>query len=943
MSIQLILYPQDYQGIFQSNSSVITTNLVADGNRFNSIQTHAGYSSSANDPAFDSVTNDTPISNWKKFRSQGSSSYADVDYPIKIAGIVPKLRFRAASGGSNSSSGIYQRINNLVVGATYQLKFRIVNAATGGFIFIGANGYGNNLGGVGVTAISTTGTGYKTFDFTAVNSSEDLIIDYQNDGSDYIDIRRITIKGAGASPPVILTDLQDGQVICDTYEDEDIPLSLSIDNFKNVAEKTQSYSKDFNLPATKRNNRIFTQIFEITNSLEIDGAAVQGTFNPYVQTKCVLKQDGYILFEGFLRLIDIVNKESETSYNVNLYSESIALKDILENKVLSDLDLDELEHDYNKTNIKASWDSTGLTLTNPLATNSFAYKSALGVNNTDVIKYPFVDWTGNISLTAPVGSNAVDGNPVLNKLEDAFRPFINCKYLFDKIMNDAGFTYTSDFLNGLNLNTGDVEFEKLFMDFNFTGEVPSDTLQGTYNQQVIATTNNYSATSFKNVKLTYNEYSTNVGWDDTNDKFVGQSDNSGYRIDYYLRFDCLVSDTFTWRAVKKDSSGNETDVYDLSVSSHSFSIVPGTVLAIGTVFTTLDTNETLEFQFKSGAANSFRQTNSTNPLISSSINVTVGLTTVIDSYLLNTKRGDIGQWEYVKAFFTMFNLISMPDVNDGKNIKIEPYNKIFFNDTAGLSLVDRNIKHDWTDKVDATEIKLTPLDLKKKTTFKYEEDDEDYPFTLYKNGTGGTLYGSKVFDAVHLFGFTLLSEEEEITASPFAATVVKPIFDKFPDFIIPAIYSSNDDQSEFEGFDNAPRILFDNGKKQSTDSYYIPAQNGLTSENQTYFGQFTHLSEVSPTNVDTSDINFQSTQLINPVGNPYIPVNNLFNLYWQPYYNELYNSDTRIMTLKVNLNAADINTFKFDEKVMIQNRAFRVNKIEYKPNDLSTVEFILIP
>jgi hypothetical protein len=192
MSIQLILYPQDYQGIFQSNSSVITTNLVADGNRFNSIQTHAGYSSSANEPAFDSVTNDTPISNWKKFRSQGSSSFADVDYPIKIAGIVPKLRFRAASGGANSSSGVYQTINNLVVGATYQLKFRIVNAATGGFIFIGANGYGNNLGGGGISAISTNTTGYKTFDFTAVNSSEDLILDYQNDGSDYIDIRRIS-------------------------------------------------------------------------------------------------------------------------------------------------------------------------------------------------------------------------------------------------------------------------------------------------------------------------------------------------------------------------------------------------------------------------------------------------------------------------------------------------------------------------------------------------------------------------------------------------------------------------------------------------------------------------------------------------------------------------------------------------------------------------------
>ena len=37
-------------------------------------------------------------------------------------------------------------------------------------------------------------------------------------------------------------------------------------NFKNVAEKVQSYSKAFNLPATKRNNQIFDNIFEITRT-----------------------------------------------------------------------------------------------------------------------------------------------------------------------------------------------------------------------------------------------------------------------------------------------------------------------------------------------------------------------------------------------------------------------------------------------------------------------------------------------------------------------------------------------------------------------------------------------------------------------------------------------------------------------------------------------------
>jgi hypothetical protein len=71
--------------------------------------------------------------------------------------------------------------------------------------------------------------------------------------------------------------------------------------------------------------------------------------------------------------------------------------------------------------------------------------------------------------------------------------------------------------------------------------------------------------------------------------------------------------------------------------------------------------------------------------------------------------------------------------------------------------------------------------------------------------------------------------------------------------------------------------------------------------------------------------------------------NNLFNTYWLPYFNELYNPDTRTMTLKVNLTPGDINTFNFYDTVFIKNRLFRVNKIDYKPNELATVEFILIP
>ena len=143
-------------------------------------------------------------------------------------------------------------------------------------------------------------------------------------------------------------------------------------------------------------------------------------------------------------------------------------------------------------------------------------------------------------------------------------------------------------------------------------------------------------------------------------------------------------------------------------------------------------------------------------------------------------------------------------------------------------------------------------------------------------------------------------------------------------------------------FENSPRIMYNNGIKTIGASYYIPSQNGVTSANEDEFLQFSHLSSLPPGAIafDRSDFHFGECQFIGAVGTP--TPKNLFNLYWLPYYNELYNPDTRIMTIKVNLSPSDISTFKMYDTVFIKNRTFRVNKIDYKPNDLAKVEFILI-
>ena len=252
--------------------------------------------------------------------------------------------------------------------------------------------------------------------------------------------------------------LSDGQVILDLYEDEDLPLTLSVDNFKNVAEKVQSYSKAFNLPATKRNNKIFNQIFEITRS---DDGAI---FSPYKKSECVLKQDGFILFKGYLRLLDVTDKDGEISYNVNLYSEVIALADYLKELSFRDLDFTELTHDYNLTNIQATWSATGVSYTNP---NTSGFRTAASV------KYPFVDWNHQFILGA-------SGNPILPNLESAFRPFINIKYIIERIFENTPFTFTSNFFDT-------TDFEKLYMDFNWGADnVPENVTGSIYGQWAIS-------------------------------------------------------------------------------------------------------------------------------------------------------------------------------------------------------------------------------------------------------------------------------------------------------------------------------------------------------------------------------------------------------------------------------------------------------------------------
>tara|TARA_R110000824_G_scaffold22909_3_gene83116 strand:- start:390 stop:3323 length:2934 start_codon:yes stop_codon:yes gene_type:complete len=977
MSVQLILFPQIYDGITTLTYSGIQSEFIVDGNSFTSINTLAAGQQSQDTVQGDISAgpidvihiNPPTIPNvWYQFRYGETSSGYLPPFSAEVGGslempfwyINPQTLVQNRTGNR-----LTQKMENLVVGQTYRIKIGnnsttadlhacwvdILNSNQGGHSFWFLQG-GQWQMTWSPYSVNPTTSPYGAFlespenvwEFVAMETTQIITISalgfFPNQTVlpppivfNYISVQNVvtaTSTTTAGSPTIT-----NGQVICDTYEDETVPLTISVDDFKNVAEKVQSYSKAFKLPGTKRNNQIFENIFDVTRT-----AQGNTTFNPYGKTKCELKQDGLLLFEGYLRLIDIQDKEGEISYNVNLYSEVVAFADIISEGKFSDLDFTELLHDYDKDTIKGSWNVDGLTLTNPLPAGTVA--GTAGTSVTDVLKYPFIDWTHQMLVAnGATGTSATMGYPELTLLEQAFRPCVQVKYLIDKIFKQTAFNYTSNFFES-------AEFQKLFMDFNW-GESPNGAapLRQDSSYRESAGTQ-WLTNSWGRISLPTMISGNMTLWD--NNRFI--SDVSNLEVSGTARIRLYNDNAITPRGChmrldKYDTNGTHVETL---LSEDGATLAPGGSIPFmqGSFSTVLNNGEYLALVARqdSGLSNEVKVNTSSRSFLNLSYN---NNPTQTDS-LLTLARGEVGQWEFFKGLMNMFNLVTIPDKSDPNNIVIEPYGDIF-----GLS--NTNIKTlDWTDKIDVSQIKLTPLiDLNRITNFRFVEDEDDYIFQVYKNSvistitSAGHLYGSLTLDAsTAASGLqTLLSGEEEISAEPFAATVCKRLMPPYMQMITPSIYSYDAESGESQGFKNSPRILYNNGIQPTAITYYIPEQNGKAGENQPDILQFSHLTDVPtvvsspPIASDTNDFNFGACQLMFGVGNP--TSNNLYSRFWEPYFGELYNPDTRIMTLKVNLTPADINTLNMFDKIFIRNRIFRINNINYKPNDLATVEFILIP
>ena len=139
----------------------------------------------------------------------------------------------------------------------------------------------------------------------------------------------------------------------DMFQDESITISDSIANVKDISKIYTTYSRQFTLPASKTNNRIFKHYynFDIT----------ENTFDARFRVSAYLNVNGIRYKDGKLRLSGVKLKDNKAdSYQVTFFGNAITLKDKFGEDKLADLvggtyGLNNYDHDYDNTTVRESF------------------------------------------------------------------------------------------------------------------------------------------------------------------------------------------------------------------------------------------------------------------------------------------------------------------------------------------------------------------------------------------------------------------------------------------------------------------------------------------------------------------------------------------------------------------------------------------------------------
>jgi hypothetical protein len=215
-------------------------------------------------------------------------------------------------------------------------------------------------------------------------------------------------------------------LILDLFKDEDILLSDNVTGLFDLGVIPADFTRQITLPGTKRNNAFFEHVYDIS-------IVNPDIFATNVKVPAYLDFGGLYLSQGYLQLnkVNVYANKFIDSYEVTIFGAISSFAREINRSYLTDLiSLAQYNHTSSFTNISASW---------------------AGELFSGSIVYPLAEYGQKLEYTPGDLFFGIDDNEGALTVQD-FKPAIKSKLVLDAIFSEAGYTYSSSFIDNGGLD-----------------------------------------------------------------------------------------------------------------------------------------------------------------------------------------------------------------------------------------------------------------------------------------------------------------------------------------------------------------------------------------------------------------------------------------------------------------------------------------------------------
>ena len=704
----------------------------------------------------------------------------------------------------------------------------------------------------------------------------------------------------------------------------------------------------FTVPASKKNNRIFKNWFEIGNA---DG------FNPNLRVDSFLEYNTLPFRSGKTQLEAIKNKDGKiNSYSITFYGEITGLDDLFtiketnvetgliedigEQAKLKDLDFSELNFVYDRRNITALFTTPSLVLTEG------------GLSSIPSLIMPMiVPADKEIQYETNVDNDVRDITKDEGRLFiDDLRPAIRQTAIIEAIEAKYNIVFSRDFIDS-------TDFTTLYTWLN-----------GNENSDNIISTQELRASKFDNTAYisfpfqSDTEIDFNFTSEDLVDVIVNDPFNETYNISFEMKFFYRFPDDVEFQLILVDKQDNiieeseillgqgfldeDEDETPLRTNTFTvnFNVVPNSDDIIDQTFRILvKSKNKINFEDGNTFSVDYRTTYS-RANTASPVPITNGIGTGDAQAIINYKptfkvsenMPDITILDYLKNIIKEFKLIIRP--NSTTNFILQNINDYY---SEGNSI-------DITSFTDTKSEESTVYKNNKKIDYKYQVEEDSDLQKGFKINTGRYRGNDTKNYKVDNKKSTDIELENEI---PFFVRL-KNTSTALPTNINIAIYNSVEDGEVSSLFPENMLSFYYNGITAITDdSNLLPIKLDLNFKPSDDYNPIPNILDIKGVPICDSSNNYITSQVSNNLDFSSTTINgwhnvslsnNIYNKNHKPWIDNLLNSDARITTVESVVPPTVANEIDLNSQILYKNNKYSIEDFEI---DLTTNEttFNLFP